>query len=1081
MPFCILKTEKSLLFLIILFLTFITTNLASQQPPVNITRLSVTEGLSQSTVNCIIQDRQGFMWFGTQDGLNKYDGYDFTVYKYDPLDSSSLSGNFINTIYEDRRGILWIGTEGGGLSSFDPKTEEFNSYRHDPNNANSLSHNRVGTILEDPTGTLWIGTIGGGLNKLVWEDPDHLQPKFVRYKHEPDNPNSLSHDRVWNILEGSNGELWLGTNRGLNNLNPKTGVFKHYKHDPINPNSLSTDFVWSSYRDKSGKLWIGTYNGGLNRLIPSDGEGSLPIFVHYKHDPDNGNSLSNNIVSEIIEDKTGMLWLGTFDGLNRFDPKTEKFVLYKNDQNDPNTLSGNRLHSIFIDNVNALWVGTFSSGVNRLDLNQQKFSLYRNSPNKTNSISNNVVTSISEDKMGRIWIGTFNNGLNNFDRETETFTHYKHNPEDSESLSSSMISAIHGDSQGNVWVGVYLKGLYKITPNHKFIQGLDGSHSHAIINYRNDPNEPSSLSHNIVSSLYEDDAGVLWVGTTGGGLNKFILSEGKRSLIGKEKFVRYHHAPNDPKSLSSNTVMVIYKDKTGILWIGTRSGLNRFDSETQTFSPYKHNFGNPFSLSNDIVYSINEDQAGNLWVGTSAGLNKFNRRTQNFTRFTEKKGLPNGAIYAILFDEHGRLWMSTNKGLSKFDPETKAFRNYDVNDGLQANEFNLGAFHKSKNGELYFGGINGLNRFHPDSVKDNEHIPPIIITDFKLFNESVPVSTGGQSPLEKHISVVEELELSYRDNVFSFEFVALDYMFPEKNQYAYMLDGFEKKWIYSGTRRFAMYTNMEPGNYTFKVKGSNNDGIWNESGTSVKVIIHPQFWQTLWFRGFVFGSILFIVFGIHRHRMGIKLQKIKTIEETKKRVADEFHDELGNSLTKISLYGEVLKKKLNFTEPEILRIVQRITDVSNMTYDNMKDFIWSLKTDNESMFELTANIVRFGYEFYEDTTIEFVDRSSRHDALKKIVIDAKTKRHILLLFKEAMNNILKHAQCTQVTFEVKPLSEYISFTLSDNGVGFPRQENEYGNGIANMRYRSESIGGTFEINSEAGRGTCLNLTVPKIN
>lgn len=1081
MPSFVLRTQKSFLPPIISFLILMTTKLLSQEDIVNSEQLSVTQGLSQSVVSCVIQDRRGFMWFGTQDGLNKYDGYDFTVYKHDPQDSVSLSNNFINTIYEDSKGILWIGTEGGGLNRFDPETERFTCYRHDPDVPNSLSHDRVRVIYEDIAGVLWIGTVGGGLNKLIPVEIEEALVAFVHYKHDPYNPNSLSNNRVWNILEDDNGDLWIGTNAGLNKLNTKTGSFSHYKYNPNNPNSLSNDIVWSSYMDKGGTLWLGTYNGGLNKLVPSDTESSPPTFVHYKHDPNNPNSLIHNIVSAISEDRTGRLWLGTGDGLNSFVPTTETFARHKHTQDNQYSLSTNPIIlSMHVSKIGVLWVGTFGGGIIKFDFNKLKFKHYMHNPDSPNSLSHNNVFAIEEDQVGGIWIGT-ENGLNQFNREIETFIRCQPNPNPPKSLSYNRVTAIHEDRQRQIWVGMAFGGLSKLVLRSELIGIESGRETDTFINFRYDPDNPYSLSHNNIISIYEDDESVLWIGTNGRGLNKLVLNKAKGTDTESETFIRYQAAPNNPESVSNNTVMAIYEDHTGMLWIGTRDGLNKFNRKTQTFSDYHHDSNNPNSLSNNIIYSIYEDQSGSLWVGTAGGLNKFDRTAQTFTHFTEKNGLPNDVIYAILADHHGKLWLSTNKGLSRFDPYTETFRNYDVQDGLQSNEFNLGASLRSKSGELYFGGVNGFNRFHPDSVKDNEHIPPIVITDFKLFNESVPVGSDGQSPLQKHISAVDELKLSYRDYVFSFEFVALDYTIPGKNQYAYMLEGFDESWIYTGTRRFARYTNIEPGAYVFRVKGANNDGVWNEKGTSVRIIIQPPFWKTLWFHGFIIGSLLLVAFGIHKYRMSVKFQKIKVIEETKKRVADEFHDELGNSLTKIALYGEVLKKKLNLTEPEILGIVHRIIDVSNMTYDNMKDFIWSLKTDDESMLELIANIVRFGNEFYEDTTIKFVDRSSHHDTLKKTIIDAETKRHVLLILKEAMNNILKHAQCTEVTFEAKPLAENISFTLSDNGVGFLSKENKNGNGIASMHQRSESIGASFELKSVIGGGTILNLGIPNIS
>ncbi len=815
-----LKTLILAISLTILIVLSLPINVYAAPNKLQFERLTVNQGLSQSGISCILQDTQGFMWFGTQDGLNKYDGYNFTVYKHDELDSYSLSDNWINSIYEDKFGTLWIGSDSGGLNKFERQTEEFTHYQHDPDNPNSLGANRVLSIYEDKSGSLWIGTDSGGLNKF-----ERQTEQFTHYTHNTHDPNSLGNNTVLSIFEDKLGIFWIGTNGGgLNKFDRETGQFSHYTYDPADSNSLSSTSVLTIYEDLSGSLWIGTNGGGLNKFDRETGQ-----FIHYTHDPDNPNSLNHTTVSSIAEDRFGNLWLATTSwygnsygkGLDKFTPKTGQFTHYIHDPANPNSLSDNPVISVLRGNSEILWIGTSAGGINTLDQKDHKFTHYTHDPANPNSLSDNTVMSIYEDQSGMIWIGTDDGGLTKFERQTGKFTHYQHEPNNPNSLSSDNVWATYEDRNGTIWIGTFGSGLDKFDRE-------TGQFTH----YTHEANNPNSLSDNTVTSIYEDHLGTLWIGTLSGGLNKVDRETGK--------FTHYTSDPNNPNSLSDNNAFLIYEDQSSTLWIATWGGLNKFNRETGNFIQYKHDPNNPNSLRYDRILSMNEYPAGTLWIGTyGGGLDKFDTVSETFTHYTEKDGLPNNTIAGILADDEGNLWLSTGKGLSKFNPQTETFRNYDVSDGLQGNEFDgVKAYLKSQTGEMFFGGLNGFNAFYPEQVKDNPHIPPIVLTDFKKFNDSVKLDTA--------ISETQEIKLSYKDNFFGFEFAALDYTNPSKNQYAYKLEGFDKDWIYSGNRRYASYTNLDGGTYPFRVKGSNNDGVWNEEGTSVKIIITPPPWKTWW-------------------------------------------------------------------------------------------------------------------------------------------------------------------------------------------------------------------------------------------
>jgi ligand-binding sensor domain-containing protein/signal transduction histidine kinase len=821
-------------------------------PPMPFEHLSVEHGLSQNTVLCLLQDRKGFLWIGTGEGLNRYDGYTFKVYQYDAQDPASLSHNVIYTLYEDSLGNLWIGT-GGGLSLFDRGSEHFVRYQNHPDDPASLGHDVVRAIYEDQAGRLWIGTGGGGLNRF-----DRERAQFIRYQEDPGNPQSLSHNIVSSIIEDDAGQLWIGTGGGgVNRFHPETGQWIHDQADPEVAGSLSHNVITTMYKDRAGTLWLGTPTG-LHCYDPA-----ADRFERYQATPDVPGSLSHNHILSLAEDRSGTLWIGTYGGgLNRFDPEQNIFFHYRSVPDVPHSLSQNDILAIYEDRSEVLWIGT-GGGLNKYDPGKTRFAHYQADPNNPDSLSHNEVSAFYEDLSGKLWIGT-SGGLNYFNPESETFEHYFHDPGDSESVSSNMIFSIYADHQGVLWLGTYGGGLNRFDPETKRFR-----------HYQTDSNDPQSLSHDIVWPIYEDRSGTFWVGTWGGGLNVFDRET--------ETFTRYQYDPQDSESLSHNRVATIYEDHRGNLWIGTDGGLNLFRPEHGRFQRYQHDADSLDSLSHNRVLCLHEDRTGVLWVGTAGGLNRFDREAHAFHRYTEKDGLPNDVIAGILEDEQGRLWLSTGKGLSRFHPDTEQFTNYTVRDGLQGYEFHAGAYWQARDGRMFLGGVNGFNAFYPDLITENPHVPPLALTDFRLLNTSVVPAEEG-SPLQRSLAETEEIVLSYTQNVFSFEFAALDYRIPEKNQYACKMEGFNKEWMELGTKRFVTYTNLDPGKYVFRVKGSNNDGIWNETGIAIRLTIIPPFWKTAWFQGILILGFIGMVCGLHALRVrNIERQRRRLLYQVKRR------------------------------------------------------------------------------------------------------------------------------------------------------------------------------------------------------
>lgn len=828
-------------------------------------RLSLEEGLSQSIVYQTIQDSDGFLWFGTQDGLNKYDGYKFTVYRNDPDDPLTLSNNCVLSILEDRCGNFWIGTRGGGVNRFDKKTERFFAYKNNPKDSLSLSNNYIHCLFEDSDGTIWVGTNGGGLNKF-----DRKTGAFKVFKNNSTLLNSISNDIVTSIIEEDQNTLWIGTlGGGLNRFDKKTETFKAYKHFFYKPNGISNDNVKSIFIDSEGFLWAGTNGGGLNRL-----NRSTDNFDHYQNNPNDPHSLSNDNINAIYETSSGMLCIATHGGgLNILNKNTGKFEVYKKDVLRPESLSSNYPLSLFEDRSKTLWIGTFGGGLSSYSKYRTKFNVFKFDPLNPKSISSNAIRGFCIDKSNVLWIGTRGGGLNRYNASKGEFIAYKNTLDDSLGLSSNEIYRIIEDYSDILWVGTNGGGL------NKFDSRTGKSRS-----FLYDPANKQSISSNSIYTLLDDNRGSIWIGTDGGGLNRFDKFT--------EKFTVYKNNPKDSLSISDNIIISIYKDIQGKLWLGTRlGGLNIFDPKTGKSISYKYNHKDKNSIPNNSVLSIVEDIYGTIWIGTDGGgLNRVgvdSKGRLRFKSYNTHDGLPNDCIYGIICDKKGRLWLSTNKGISRFSPysdssgriyaEKPLIQNFDFFDGIPSNEFNTNAYYQSQNGTIYLGTIAGVVYFHPDSVVENFYKPPVVITGFQLFNKNVEVAHSNKKKLKKNknarilynngnyyltqsISKLKGITLSSNEKVFTLEFASLDFSIPQKNKYEYIMEGFDKVWSSIGTRRFATYTNLPNGKYTFKVRATNCDNVWSDSITSIKIEILPPYWKTLWFRLLLLFTTLSLIY-----------------------------------------------------------------------------------------------------------------------------------------------------------------------------------------------------------------------------
>jgi ligand-binding sensor domain-containing protein/signal transduction histidine kinase len=798
-------------------------------PIIRFHRIGLDEGLSQSVITCILQDDRGFMWFGTQDGLNRYDGSSFEVYRPNPNDPGSISDNWINVLFQDHQGYLWVGTTRG-LNRYDPLHGEFTRFLHDPDDPRSLTNDNIQAIYEDSAQILWIGT-ADGLNRF-----SSARDGFLQYYTESSLPPGISGNNITALYEDEAGNLWVGTaGNGLNRYVRHFDGFSHYASDPAAPASISSNTITAIVGDRRGLLWVAT-DRGLEHFDPETG-----VFVHYRHSSANPASLANDNIQALFVDHAGNLWVGTNDGLDRFDRSRGQFVHYRHEPGNINSLGANTISAIAEDRGSVMWIGTFGGGLSVYDHGQDRFTSYYHQPANPNSLSGNIVFPISVDSQGNAWVGTYGNGLNRFDPVTRQFTHYRHSS-DPASLQNDDVWAIHVDRSGLLWVGTST-GLDWLDP-------ATGQASH----YQASPGD-IPLDSTRIHSIHEDRSGLFWIATDQG---LYEFDARRRAVV-----ARYVHRYDEASSLSDNEIYTIFEDSSGIFWLGTfNGGLERFDPLNRTFRHYRHDPENRSSLSDDTVLSIFEDSHNVLWVGTSGGLNRYLPEIDAFAHYTDTDGLPNNFIYGILEDAAGFLWLSTNFGLARFDPLTETARNYSASDGLQSNEFSLNSYALGISGEMYFGGIDGFTVFDPLAVEDNPYSPPVVLTAFT--QDGIPVDRAVEA------EALQEVTLYWPRNYFEFEFVALSYAQPENNQHAYLLENFDDGWNYIGTQHDGRYTNLPSGTYVLRLRGANHDGMWNEAGDSIRITVVPPFWQANWFRTGLMVVALGIAFGGYRLRvMGV--------------------------------------------------------------------------------------------------------------------------------------------------------------------------------------------------------------------
>ena len=997
-------------------------------------RISTADGLSQTRVAQIIQDDRGFMWFGTQYGLDRYDGYEFKVFVHDPRRPNSLAGAWVSSLFKDRSGLLWIGCNQV-LDRFDPRTETFTHFRIETAESGNLGGTVV-HISQDRAGLLWLAT-GSGLHRL-----DPATGAIAHYRHTARDADGLSTNDIKWTGEDRGGNLWVGTADGLDEFDRATG--KVLLHIPM-PDAVRIAF----FEDQAGRFWIAHATGSGLALFDR-ASNTLTRYSFYDQEPA-ADALTG--VMGMVEDSQGSLWVASPGlGLLEFDGAAHRFIRYRHNPTDPRSIGEDKVIALFKDNEGNIWTGLHSVGPNHFSRRPSQFQTFGHQPDDPNSLDTDFINALYEDRQGALWIGN-DNGLNQIDRRTgkRMFTNAGLG-------SKPMVITITQDPEGLIWFGTFAHGLNSYDPQ-------TGHHE----SYRHNPGDPNSLSNDEVHRLLVDHAGRLWVGTDDG-LDLF-----------DPKTRSFHVYKVEPDSRSSQRYVAIAEDDQGTLWLGSgESGLHHFDPATGKFTVYKSDPNTANGLLDDTVPTIHVSSSHRIWIGTINGLNELDPATGRFRAYDVRNGLGGNPVACILEDGHGNLWLSTNKGVSRLDPVKQVFANYSGIDGLPGEDLTgWSACHKSGSGEMFFGGYAGAVAFFPDQLQEDPYLPPVVLTGFEL--RGAPVAVGPEGPLQRSISYTDHLTLSHQQNVFLIRFAGLRYRSPETNRYRYRLEGLDSRWYETDNRqRQATYTTLPSGQYDFRVQAASGRGPWNEAGASLHIEVLPPWWATWWFRAFYGVLLACAVWWAYRIRVSqVAHQVTRLMEERiaeRTRIARDLHDTLLQGLLSASLQLAVANARLP-AEAAAKPLVERVYTMLRQLIEEGRHTVRGLRIRHLEPDELERAISLIPRDLGVQEEVEFkLTVEGAPKPLRPAVRD-----EVYWIAREAVANAFRHSGARVVEAVLEYSRKRFRMVIRDNGCGMDadviRSGREGHWGLTGMNERSERIGARLRVLSAPGAGTEIDLMI----
>jgi ligand-binding sensor domain-containing protein len=991
-------------------------------------RINIEDGLSNNSINGILQTIDGFLWIATKDGLNRFDGHEFKVFKNSSTDSTSLPENYVMSLLESHSGILYVGTWGGGLCKYDPINECFIQIRQKGYNDNFIQ-----CLFEDHLHNIWFGTTEGGLFVL---NPSN--GAIANYSKN-NTINHIPSNNITSISEDNSCQIWFGTwDAGLIHFNPEKGGFQQLLHDPKNKNTISNNGVWNISNESGNGMILSTFSG-IDQINPK-----THAIIHNPGFNDTLTSLGPIAIRQTIRDKKGRLWIGSYDYYGLFLIASDESGVvenyrFTNEDYNNQSISIDRIRWIYEDKKSNIWIGT-ENGLNKLPVRQQ-FRQFRHLPVRTNSLGGKVVSSILQTKERMLWVGYGGDGFDRIDLQTDLIKHFTFEPTKKNTLSDNDVTYIYESKDGYLWICTMYGGLNQFDPvSEKFIH------------YSSSPVNSESISLNWVNQVMETSKGVFLVGTNSGldvlnrGTGKFsrflpALKEGQKSL---------------PPTISVNALL---EDSHQNIWIGTwLDGVYYYNYSERTLTHYLQNKNDPNSISSNKITCIYEDINQDVWFGThSGGLNKFDSKTGGFKSYTTENGLPNDVVFGIQEDSKANLWISTMKGLVKFNPSEGLIRVYDHYDGLVNNQFNWRACCQNNDGLMYFGGIDGFVSFHPDSIKIDTVAPQVAITSFNIFYR--------KTALYKSFPASKIIELNHSQNFFSIGFTALDMAPNQKHSYAYKLEGIDPDWVYCGTRTSSFYTDLRHGSFNFQIKASNSDNVWSKP-VSLSITILPAWWNTLFIK--ILG--LLTIFGIGILVTRIRFWHLLDIERIRLNIASDLHDEMGSNLSSISVDSQQLMRTKGI-DNKSYELASDIYKTTNETIDSIRDIIWFINPKNDGgentifkMKEKAASLlVGINWSFEVSDDFQFG------------IIKLETRRNIFLIYKEALTNIARHSKATSCSIELYKQQNRMCLKICDNGKGFDLTETPKHDGLENIYYRAKKIHAQLDLSSEKDRGTCLIL------